>query len=64
MGLFKARRDASSKDVSDSGHASGEKRHHEDGKVPFMTMRTLAMTLLVSMGGICFGKIEFLCSGW
>jgi MFS transporter, SP family, sugar:H+ symporter len=27
----------------------------DDSKVPFLTMRTFAMTCLVSMGGICFG---------
>jgi hypothetical protein len=27
----------------------------DDSKVPFMTARTFFMTILVSMGGICFG---------
>lgn len=28
---------------------------NDDSKVPFLTMRTIMMTILVSMGGICFG---------
>lgn len=27
----------------------------DDSKVPFITLRTFMMTVLVSMGGICFG---------
>ena len=27
----------------------------DDSKVPFLTLRTFMMTVLVSMGGICFG---------
>ncbi|EPE29153.1 MFS general substrate transporter [Glarea lozoyensis ATCC 20868] len=32
-----------------------EKGNYEDSKVPFLTLRTFFMTMLVSMGGICFG---------
>ena len=28
---------------------------NDNSKVPFMTAKTLMMTILVSMGGICFG---------
>lgn len=28
---------------------------NDDSKVPFLTVRTFLMTVLVSMGGICFG---------
>jgi len=35
--------------------ANIEKGSYDDGKVPFLTMRTFFMALLVSMGGICFG---------
>ena len=34
---------------------SAEKGRYDDSKVPFLTMRTFFMTILVSMGGICFG---------
>lgn len=27
----------------------------DNSKVPFLTLRTIMMTILVSMGGICFG---------
>merc|ERR1712225_152555 len=32
-----------------------EKGAYDDSKVPFTTARTFFMTILVSMGGICFG---------
>lgn len=33
-----------------------EKGNYDDSKVPFLTARTFFMAILVSMGGICFGK--------
>lgn len=32
-----------------------EEAFDDDSKVPFITFRTIMMTVLVSMGGICFG---------
>jgi hypothetical protein len=32
-----------------------KERFTDDSKYPFMTARTFCMTILVSMGGICFG---------
>lgn len=32
-----------------------KEKFNDDSKVPFLTMRTFFMTILVSMGGICFG---------
>jgi SP family sugar:H+ symporter-like MFS transporter len=32
-----------------------EEAFDDDSKVPFITARTFFMTVLVSMGGICFG---------
>ena len=34
-----------------------KEQFHDDSKVPFMTARTFFMTVLVSMGGICFGLV-------
>jgi MFS transporter, SP family, sugar:H+ symporter len=32
-----------------------KEKFNDDSQVPFMTARTFFMTVLVSMGGICFG---------
>jgi len=32
-----------------------DEEFNDDSKVPFLTVRTFLMTVLVSMGGICFG---------
>lgn len=32
-----------------------KEKFSDDSKVPFLTARTFFMTILVSMGGICFG---------
>lgn len=44
--------------IHNTNHRGGniEKGNYDDSKVPFLTARTFFMALLVSMGGICFGK--------
>lgn len=32
-----------------------EDNFNDDSKVPFLTLRTFMMTILVSVGGLCFG---------
>lgn len=38
-----------------AAHVSTEGGDHDDGPVPFLTLRTLSMAFMVSMGGMMFG---------